>query len=176
MALDDDRQKARDYAVEKRQSEVRAAIDRVAEAAASKAGQKAAKRAASGYFLLILVLLIGATVYSRIQERRLETAVQRSCDRLNTLRVDEANRGFQTLWKGFYLARRRAQALADGADDNKVRQTNHQAVQQLTEFIDAMTWTPKTDCDAFASDPAGYVAPRPRPFSDKYLDLDVIPR
>lgn len=172
MALDDD---GLTLEVERRNALQRTLIDRVARKAADEAGRDAGRRAARGYLLLMVVLLIGSFFYQRTVDHRIHTALNRGCERLDTLRVQEANRGFQTLWKAFYLSRERARGLAAAADDDEVRETNQKAVRQLGEFIEVLKWTPSTDCPAFADDPSGYKAPVPQPFTKKYLDLGVTP-
>lgn len=173
MALDDERARARDYAVEKRQSEVRAAINRVAEEAARKAGRQSAKRAAGGYFALLLVLLIGATLYQTTSDRR-------SCERVNTLRVEEANRTAQVMWAALMASRDRSQTLAASTKGEPEQATHKRAVREIDKYADAMRWTPRTDCDAahpFVAFLAGrYKPPHPMPFTDRFRDLKVIPQ
>lgn len=175
MALDDDR-RANYELREKVKERIAEATREAAQEAAREAARHTARRAAFGYFALLFVLLVGAFFYQRSVDASIQTALDRSCARLNTLRVGETNPGIQTLWKAFYLARQRSQALAAHASDPKVRQSNQLATRQLSEFIHVLRWTPRTDCRAFAADPSGYRPPAPMPFTRRYLDLKVTPK
>lgn len=176
MALDDDTLDDASPEERRRHSELRNAIDRIAERAATKAGRAAGRRAAVGYFALIAVALFGAVVYQRSIDHRVYVALDRGCQRLNTLRVKESNQGFQSIWKAFYLARQRADALKRSASDPKIRAANTDASRTIGELTANLKWTPATDCAAFARDPVGYVPPTPRPFTTKFLDLNVVPK
>lgn len=159
-----------------RHSEFRKAVDQVAEAAATKAGRRAGRNAAVGYFILILVMLVGAFIYQRNIDHRVYVALDRGCTRLNTLRVQEANQGFQSIWKAFYLARERAEKLKQSASDPKIREANRKATVAIDELISNLKWTPATDCPAFAHDPDGYAPPEPKLFTKPYLDLRKVPK
>lgn len=155
---------------------VRERIEEASRHAAREAARKTAMRAASGYFALLLILLVGAYFDQKGDARDLRTAVRGSCQRVNTLRVEETNRGQQVLWKAMYLARQRSEMLAR-ATTGEQRRTHRLAIRQLSEFVDVIRWTPETDCAAVSRDPGRYVPPAPRRFDPKkHLDLKVVPR
>lgn len=157
---------------ERRHSELRAAIDRIAKAAAEHAGRRAGRRAAVGYFALVIVLLIGAMVYSRVQERKLQDGLTAACVRVNVLRV-ETNRDTQVVWQAFYKGRQRERLLARVGPQ---REAHRKTVVYLTKSIAALRWTPETDCGQAVDNAKRYRPPSSRPFTRRFLDLSVTPK
>lgn len=167
MALEDDVTEE----VERRNALQRAIIDRVAREAADNAGREAGRRAARAYLLFFVVMLFGATVYQYANDRR-------TCERVNTLRVREANRTAQVMWGALSASRDRSVDIRSKATyGSKEYNEADRAVREIDKYADAMTWTPKTDCAAAASPlPNHYRAPEPRRFTKKHRDLKVIPQ
>jgi hypothetical protein len=158
----------------RRHSELRDAIDRIAEQAAKRAGRRAGRRAAVGYFALLFVLLVGAVAYSHEQERKLHAGLAASCERVNALRVGESNRNAQVLYAAFYSARMRERKLA-GAGGGRAGAAHREAVRYLDTSIAALRWTPRTNCQQAVEHPRTYQRPAARPFTPEYLDLSLTP-
>lgn len=160
---------------ERRHSELRQAIDRIAEKAATKAGRRAARRAAGGYFALLFVLFIGAFIYQRQIDARIGNAVHGVCERVNTLRIQEANRTAQVIWAALESSKERSEKLAKTARPDEAK-THRQAVRQIDVYAAAMRWTPQTNCREARAHPDTYTPPAPRPFTKRFLNLKVVPK
>lgn len=157
-------------AIERR---VREAVTVAARDAATRAARTTARRAAGGYFVLLLVLIIGAQAWGTTSDRR-------SCERVNTLRVEEANRSAQVMWAALMASRDRSQTLAHETVGEAEHATHTRAVREITKYADAMRWTPRTNCAAahpfIAVLASGYTPPTPRPFTKRFRDLRVVPQ
>lgn len=160
---------SRDEDEDRRHSDLREAIDRIAQEAA----RHTAKRAARGYFLLVMVLLIGATVYGRVQEGKLHNGLMAACERINLLRIEESNRNAQVVWAALYRAAQRERALAASGVKRKLHQAS---ADYIKTSIDAMRWTPETDCREAVNHPGTFRPPAPRKFDPAFLDFDRVPR
>lgn len=141
--------------------------------AANDAARRTAKRAAAGYFVLMLSLLVGAFVYQRVNDHRIDVAAMGTCKRLNILRIEESNRNAQVVWAALYRAAQRERALAASG----VKRELHQAsADYIKTSIDAMRWTPETDCREAVNHPGTFRPPAPRKFDPAFLDFDRVPR
>jgi hypothetical protein len=143
------------------------------ERAARKAARSTAIKAATGYFLLIFILLIGAWIYQRHTDEIIKTSLQGSCKRVNTLRVQEDNRNAQVVWAALYRSYQREASLADMGNDAR---THRLSADYLKKSVDALRWVPQTDCDAAVKNPDTYVPPTPRKFDVSFLDFDKVPK
>lgn len=128
-------------------------------------------RSATAYFIVLLVLFVGAFVYQRINDARIVTAAHATCERLNILRVKEANRNAQVVWAALYRAEQRERILAKRSGD-----VHDQSADYLRSSIDAMRWTPETDCRQAVRHPATYTPPRPMRFGPRFLDFKRVPK
>lgn len=149
---------------------VKLAASSAAREAGAHAARRTARRATGGYFALLFVLLVGATLYQATSDRR-------SCERVNTLRAEEANRTAQVMWAALMASRDRSQTLAD-ATKGKERATHERAVREITKYAAAMRWAPRTDCaraHPLLGIPNGYRPPVPRPFTKRFRDLAILP-
>jgi hypothetical protein len=136
---------------------VETALDTAANEAAKRAVYKTASRAAGGYFLLLLFLLIGAVLYQRATNERLDTASRRldssemrACERLQSQRertnVSEARQ---------YLLLH-AVTLSPTA--------SRQVKDRFETLAGTTLYDPPTDCHAAVSAPSSYAHPPSIPF------------
>jgi hypothetical protein len=136
--------------------------------------ERTALRAAGGYFALLFVLLVGAFVYSHLQETRLHQGLRATCERVNHLRVDESNRNAQVFYAAFVAARMREQELA--AKGGRDAAVHRKSIHYLDTSIATLRWTPATDCARAVDHATRYRPPTPRPFTRRFLDLRIVPR
>jgi hypothetical protein len=141
--------------------------------AARKAARATAIKAATGYFILVIVLLVGAFIYQRHTDAVIKSGLSGACKRVNTLRVKEANRNAQVIWAAFYYSWERERKLATMGQDE---QTHAKSALYIRKSMDSMTWVPVTDCAAAVADPDDYDPPRPQRFDPSYLDFGKVPK
>lgn len=141
--------------------------------AARKAARSTAIKAATGYFILVIVLLVGAFIYQRHTDAVIKAGLSGACKRVNTLRISEANRNAQVIWAAFYYSYQREQKLATMGQDEA---THAKSALYLRKSMDAMTWVPLTDCRAAVAHPDDYDSPRPERFDTSFLDFSKVPK
>lgn len=153
------------------------ALDPIIEARVEKAARDAARRtairAATGYFVLLLVAIIGLTFFQRHTNTIVKEAAAATCKRVNTLRIEESNRNAQVVWAALYRSEQRETQLANGTVDSKLHRTS---ADYLRRSANLMRWTPMTNCAEAVKHPDSYRPPTPRGFNPGFLDFRVIPK
>lgn len=139
MALDD-----------RRDPPGRERFDDAVESAARRAARTTALRAATGYFLLVLFLLAGSTLFQRATNRRLDQAERFACQRVQ-LQRERSNVSDARQFLVFYAVSHNPRVTAT------IRRTYHDL--GATTYYD-----PPTDCPTAVARPRTYRRPASIPF------------